>query len=91
MEEWMGGGGEKESKTYIFGFGLTLEIRFDGFVLFVELGEVRDEVFDDIGVREGVDAGFMGDVWWDAAYCSMSQDSQTSNAASFPYTNRPTY
>jgi hypothetical protein len=36
--------------TYVFGFGLTLEVRFDGFVLFVELGQVWDEVFYDVGV-----------------------------------------
>ena len=45
----------------------TLEEGFDGFVLFVELGEVGDEVFDDVGVGERVDAGLVGGVGWDAA------------------------
>lgn len=55
-------------ETYIFGFGLALEVGFDGFVLFVELGEVGDEIFDDIGVGEGVNARFVGCVWRNAAY-----------------------
>lgn len=34
----------------IFGFGVTLQVWFDGFVLLVELSQVRDEIFDDVGV-----------------------------------------
>ena len=37
-----------------------MEVGLDGFVLFVELGEVGDEVADDVGVRERIDAGFVG-------------------------------
>ena len=50
------------------GRGGALEVGFDGFVLFVELGEVGDEVFDDVGVGEGVDAGFFGRFGGDAAW-----------------------
>ena len=53
--------------VYIFGFGAALQVWFDRFVLFVELGQVWDEVFDDVGVGERVDAGFVGCVRWDAA------------------------
>jgi hypothetical protein len=42
--------------TYIWWGAVALEVGFDGLVLFVELGEVRDEVLDDVGVGEGVDA-----------------------------------
>ena len=35
--------------------------------MLVELGQVGDEVFDDVGVGERVDAGLVGSVWWDAA------------------------
>jgi hypothetical protein len=45
-----------------------LEIGLDGFVLLVELGEVGDDVFDDVGVGEGVDLGFLLGVSGDAAY-----------------------
>lgn len=36
--------------AYVFGFGVALEVRLDGSVLFVELGQVWHEVFDDVGV-----------------------------------------
>ena len=49
------------------GRGGALQVRSDGFVLFVELGQVRDEVFDDVGVGEGVDACFVFGVGGDAA------------------------
>ena len=53
--------------TYVGGFGCALEVWFDGFILFVELGEVRDEVFDDVGVWERVYTAFLCGVCWDAA------------------------
>ena len=34
--------------------------------MLVELGQVGHEIFDDVGVGEGVDAGFVGGVCWDA-------------------------
>lgn len=36
--------------TYIFGLGFALEVWLDGFVLLVELGQVGDEIFDDVSV-----------------------------------------
>ena len=46
---------------------VPLEVGFDGFVLLVELREVGDEVFDDVGVGERVDARFVLGVGGDAA------------------------
>ena len=46
----------------------ALQVGLDGFVLFVELGEVWDEVFDDVGVWEGVDARFVFGVGGDPAW-----------------------
>ena len=48
--------GPWESGTYILGFGITLKIRFYGFVLFVELSKVGNKVFDDVGMGERVDS-----------------------------------
>ena len=44
-----------------------LKIGLDGFVLLVELGQVGDDVFDDVGVGQRVDFGFLLGVGWDAA------------------------
>jgi len=46
---------------------VALEVGFDGLVLFVELGEVWDEILDDVGVGERVDAGFFCRVGRNAA------------------------
>lgn len=35
-----------------------MEIWFDGFVLFVEEGEIRDEIADNVHVWQGIDFGF---------------------------------
>ena len=51
----------------IGGGGVALKIGFYGFVLFVELGEVGNEVLDDVGMREGVDEGFVGGFGGNAA------------------------
>ena len=60
--------GEKRTeKTYIFRLGFSLKVGFDGFVLLVELGQIRYKVFDDVGMRKGVDAGFLFGVGWNAA------------------------
>lgn len=61
--------------SYVFSFGVTLEVGFNGFVLFVELGQVGHEVFDDVGVGKGVDARFVGCVCRDAA-CNCHHVSQ---------------
>ena len=45
-----------------------LQVWLDGFVLLVELGQVRDDVFYDVGVREGVDLCFLLCVVGNAAY-----------------------
>jgi len=37
--------------TYVFGLGIALEVGFDGFVLFVELSQIWNEVFHNVGVR----------------------------------------
>jgi len=52
----------------------VLEVGLDGFVLLVEIGEVRDNVFYDIGVGEWVDFGFFLGVSGDAAQASKSID-----------------
>jgi hypothetical protein len=46
----------------------VLQVRLDGFVLLVELGQVRDDIFYDVSVREGVDLCFLLCVARDAAY-----------------------
>ena len=40
--------------------------------MLVELGQVGNEVFNDVGVGERVDAGLVGCVWWDAAFTRNS-------------------
>jgi hypothetical protein len=42
--------------THIFGGGVALEIWLNGLVLLVEVGQIRDKVLDDVGVRQRVDA-----------------------------------
>ena len=65
---------ERKEETYVFRFGLALEVGFDGFVLFVELSQVRNKVFDDVGVWKRVDASFVFGVGWNAAYFQLSAD-----------------
>lgn len=65
--EFFAVGGGLAGFAAVGGGGGALEEGLDGFVLFVELGEVGDEVFDDVGVGEGVDAGLVGGVGGDAA------------------------
>jgi hypothetical protein len=48
-------------------FGVALEIGFDRFILFIEVGEVGDEVFDHVSVWKGIDAGLFGRVSWNTA------------------------
>jgi hypothetical protein len=54
MSDWEG---EDKEKTHILGSGLALQEGLDGLVLLVELGKIGDEILDDVGVGEGVDAG----------------------------------
>ena len=49
-----------------------LQVRLDGFVLLVELCEVGDDVFYDVGVGQRVDFRFLLCVGGDAA-CGMDQ------------------
>lgn len=49
-----------------------MEVGFDGFVLFVELGQIGNEIFNDVGVGKGVDAGLVGCVGGDATYRLIS-------------------
>ena len=42
--------------TYVFGCSIALEVRLNGLVLLVELGQVGYEVLDDVGVRKRVNA-----------------------------------
>ena len=44
-----------------------LQVGLDGFVLLVELGQVGDDVFYDVGVGEWVDLGFLLGVGWNTA------------------------
>ncbi len=64
--EFLAVGGRLADLAAVGGGGGALQVGLDGFVLFVELGEVWDEVFDDVGVGEGVDAGFVLGVGGDA-------------------------
>jgi len=50
----------------------VLQIGLDGFILLVELCEIGDDVFDDVGMGEGVDFGFLLGVGWDSACSSLS-------------------
>lgn len=56
--------------TYVGRLCVSLQVGFDGFVLLVEVGQVWDEVFDDVGVRKWVDAGLFSGVGWDPACLS---------------------
>jgi hypothetical protein len=50
----------------------VLQVGLNGFILFVKLGEIGDDVFDDVGVGERVDFGFLLSVGWDSACSSLS-------------------
>lgn len=57
--------------THVWAGGITLEIRLDRLVLLVEQGQVGDQVLDDVGVRQRVDARLLGGVGRDAAYVRL--------------------
>jgi hypothetical protein len=54
-----------------------LKIWFDGFILFVEESEIRDEIADNVHVWQGIDFGFGAGVCVDtreASKCVCSAD-----------------
>lgn len=61
-------GSESTRLSYIRRGGVALQEGLDGLVLLVELGKVGDEVLDDVGVGQGVDAGLGLGVGGDAAW-----------------------
>lgn len=64
-EKWVETGDEKRHsrlETYVFGFGIALEIRFNGFVLFVKLSKVGDKIFDHVGMGERINSCLLGGV-----------------------------
>ena len=58
----------KSAATHVFGCGVALEVRLDRLVLLVELGQIRDKVLDDVGVRKRVDARLLLLISGDTAY-----------------------
>lgn len=59
-----GGGG---ASAYIFGGGIALQVRLDGLVLLVEVSQVRDQILDNVGVRQRVDLDIRGRFGGDSA------------------------
>jgi hypothetical protein len=49
-----------------------LQVGLDGFVLLVELGQVGDDVLDDVGVGERVDFAFCLGVGGDTAWMKLA-------------------
>lgn len=58
---------EEKKYTYILSRGIALQVRLDGLVLLVELGQVRHQVLDDVHVRQRVDARLLGGIRGDPA------------------------
>ena len=48
-------------------WGLALEIWLDGFVLLVELGQIWNDVLDDVGVWQWVNLGLVLGINWNTA------------------------
>lgn len=65
--------GTQPSYTYIFSRRGPSQIWLNGLVLLVELGQVRNNVLDDVGVWEWVNLGFLLGVRWYPAYPSDCQ------------------
>ena len=59
-----------------------LEIWLDGFVLLVEVGQIGDDILDDIGVGEGVDLRLLFCVGWDTA-CELLVFAPKSNVSGY--------
>lgn len=49
-----------EEVTHVWRGRVALQVRFDGLVLFVELGQVGNEILDHVGVGQRIDAGLLG-------------------------------
>jgi hypothetical protein len=67
--------GRKNSEslsTHILGLAIGLEIWLNRFVLLVEMGQVRNQVLDDVGVWEWVNARFLGGIGRDTACDSLA-------------------
>lgn len=60
----VGGGG---TSAYIFGGGIALQVRLDGLVLLVEVSQIRDQILDNVGVRQRVDLDIRGRFGGDSA------------------------
>jgi hypothetical protein len=54
--------------AHVFGGGVALEIWLDRLVLLVEVGHIRDQVLDDVSVRQRVDARLGLGIGGNAAY-----------------------
>lgn len=46
----------RKGNAYIWWWGITLEVGLDRLVLFVEVGQIWNEILDNIGVRKRVDS-----------------------------------
>ena len=79
----------ERGKTHVLGSGVALQEGLDGLVLLVELGKVGNEILDDVGVREGVDAGLGLGVGGDTACkCVSGCDLEGSERVVGTYTSR---
>lgn len=58
--------------THVLGGGVALEIWLNGLVLLVEVGQIRDKVLDDVGVRQRVDARLGLGIGGNAAYAKLA-------------------
>lgn len=56
--------------TYVLSWGVTLEIWLDRLVLLVELGQIWNDVLDNVGVWQWVDLGLLLGIDWNTA-CSF--------------------
>ena len=79
--EWI-----KPTATYVFWCGVALEVRLDRLVLLVELGQIRDKVLDDVGVRKRVDARLLLLISGDTACPFMLVQANVAICPLFPLT-----
>lgn len=59
--------GKWGTSAYIFGGGIALQVRLDGLVLLVEVSQVRDQILNNVGVRQRVDLDIRGRLGGDSA------------------------
>lgn len=81
--------------THICGVSIALEIWLDGLVLLVEVGQIRDQILDDVGVRQRVDARLGLGIGRNAAYTDKGlafsrklSDAMTSRACGSRYIHK---